>query len=224
VDVVGTSTRAATAIVEIQRARPDVLFLDIQMPGHSGFELLERLGTPHPCIVFTTAYGEYALEAFKVDSIDYLLKPITETDLARALTKVERALRGGERHADLTALLSQMRTMLGDADRLTRIASRTGGRVEFIDVADVTYFFAEDKLTFAVTRAGRYTLDLSIAELERRLPPRRWVRIHRSTLLSIDAVKALHMRFGRLLVRLKDGVDLHVARDRTADVKARLGL
>jgi DNA-binding LytR/AlgR family response regulator len=224
VDVVGASTKPAAAAGEIQRLRPDVLFLDIQMPGQTGFELLERLGTPQPCLVFTTAYAEYALDAFTVDSVDYLMKPITEAALTRALAKVERALRGGGRDRDLTALIDGMRSMLAGPDRLTRVASRTGDRVELVDVADVRYFLAEDKLTVAVTRAGRYPLDLSIADLERRLPARQWVRIHRSTLLSVDAVKALHTRFGRLLVRLKDGTELQVARDRAADVRARLGL
>jgi two-component system LytT family response regulator len=101
-----------------------------------------------------------------------------------------------------------------------------GDRVEFIDVAQVTHFYAKDKLTFAVTAVKHHALDLTIAELEQKLSPQRWVRIHRSTLLNVDAVKGLHTWFGgKLLVKLKDGrTELHVARERAAEVKAKLGI
>lgn len=93
-------------------------------------------------------------------------------------------------------------------------------------MAAVTHFYAQDKLTFAATAGKHHALDLSIAELERKLPPRNWVRIHRSTLLNVDAVKELHSWLGgKLLVRLKDGkTELQVARERAADVKTKLGL
>ena len=119
-----------------------------------------------------------------------------------------------------------MRTLLARPAEgyLARIASRTGDRVEFVDVSDVAYFYARDKLTFAVTRDKHHAVDLSITELEQRLPPRRWLRIDRATLVGVDAVKELHAWFGgRLLVRLKDGTELQVARDRAADVRALLG-
>jgi two-component system LytT family response regulator len=225
VEIAGTSGDAAAAIAEIQRLRPDVLFLDIEMPGLSGFELLQRVGAPQPPVIFTTAYERYALEAFTVDSVDYLLKPIEARELARALAKLGRLVRRAHRE-DLTEVLQRMRTLLAQPaeEHLARIASRTGDRVEFVDVSDVTYFYARDKLTFAVTSAKHHAVDLSITELEQRLPPRRWLRIHRATLVGVDAVKELHAWFGgRLLVRLKDGTELQVARDRAADVRARLG-
>jgi two-component system LytT family response regulator len=207
---------------------PDVLFLDIEMPGLSGFDVLEKLGEPQPLVVFTTAYDQYALNAFKVNSIDYLLKPVEPGELARALAKLERVLGGAEARADVGALLGQVRAMLAERqpEYLARVASRVGDRVEFIDVADVTHFYAEDKLTFAATSAKHHALDISIAELEQKLEPRRWVRIHRSTLLNVDAIKELRTWFGgKLLVRLKDGkTELHVARDRASEVKARLGV
>jgi two-component system, LytTR family, response regulator len=108
---------------------------------------------------------------------------------------------------------------------VARVGSRTGDRVEFVDVADVTHFYAKDKLTFAVTAAKHHALDFSIAELETRLPPHRWLRIHRATLLNAEFVKELFPWFGgKLIVRLKDGTELQVARDRAAVVRARLGI
>jgi two-component system, LytTR family, response regulator len=227
VDVVGSQSDPQAAIAAIRAAEPDVLFLDIEMPGLSGFKLLEKLGALQPLTVFTTAYEQYALDAFKVNSIDYLLKPIERADLARALAKVDRILRGAEARGDMAALLEQMREVLArkQPDYLVRVPSRTGSRVDVIDVAEVTHFYAKDKLVFAATAAKHYALDLAIADLEAKLDPRQWLRIHRATLVNVRAVKEVHTSFGgSVVLRLKDGrTDLTVPRDRVADVKARLG-
>jgi len=228
VEIVGTSSDPGEALDQLRRSRPDVLFLDIEMPGMSGFDLLDQLGEPQPLVVFTTAYDQYALDAFQVNSIDYLLKPIEPAQLDRALNKLDRVLVGSEARGDVNALLKKVRAMLSDRQPqyLARVASRVGDRVEFIEVAQVTHFYAKDKLTFAVAAAKHHALDLSIAELEQKLSPQDWVRIHRSTLLNVDAVKELHTWFGgKLLVKLKDGqTELQVARERAAEVKAKLGI
>jgi two-component system, LytTR family, response regulator len=228
VDISGSSGDPAQALADLERLRPDVLFLDIEMPEMSGFDLLERLGAVQPLIVFTTAYDQYALDAFKVNSIDYLLKPIESAQLDRALNKLDRILGGSEARGNVEALLKQVRDMVErrPLEHLARVASRVGERVEFVEVAEVTHFYAKDKLTFAVTAIKHHALDLTIAELEQKLDARRWVRIHRSTLLNVDAVRELYPWFGgKLLVKLKDGkTELQVARDRAADVKAKLGL
>jgi two-component system, LytTR family, response regulator len=228
VEIVGAGVNPAEVLPAIRSSAPDVLFLDIEMPGLSGFELLERLGPPQPLIVFTTAYDQYALDAFKVNSIDYLLKPIGRADLARAIAKLERVLGGTEARGDVAALLEQVRAALArsEPEYLVRVASRTGERVDFVDVADVTHFYAKDKLTFAATAVKHYALDLSIVDLEPRLDPRQWLRIHRSTLVSVNAIKEVHAWFGgKAVVRLKDGkTELQIPRERVAEVKARLGI
>jgi two-component system LytT family response regulator len=203
------------------------VFLDIEMPGLSGFDLLARIGEPPPLVVFTTAYEQYALAAFKADSIGYLVKPITQAELDRVVARLERLLQTDVARVELAPLLEQLRAVLmpSSPEHLTRVASRAAGRVEFVDVADVSYFYAKDKLTFAVTGTKHHALDLSLAELERRLPPGGWLRIHRATLLNMSAVASLHGWFGgKLLIRLKDGADLPVARERAAEVRAKLGL
>jgi two-component system LytT family response regulator len=228
VEIAGAGTDPKEALKHLRGLRPDVLFLDIEMPGMSGFDLLEKLGAPQPLVVFTTAYDRYALDAFKVNSIDYLLKPVGTAELKRALNKLERVLGGGEERGDMDSLLRQVRTILGNREReyLSRVASRVGDHVEFIEVAQVSHFYAKDKLTFAVTAAKHHPLDLTIAELETKLPPNLWVRIHRSTLLNINSVKELHTWFGgKLIVRLKDGrTDLNVARERAPEVREKLGI
>jgi len=228
VTIVGESDNPLRALKEIRKLHPDVLFLDIEMPGMSGFELLEHVGEPQPLVIFTTAYDRYALDAFKVNSIDYLLKPVNTEDLQRALNKLERILRGTEARSDLGGLLAHVRSMLvqREPEYLVRVASRVGDRVQFIDVAQVTHFYAKDKVTFAAVAGKHHIVDFSIADLETRLPPNRWVRIHRSTLLNIDAVKELHTWFaGRLRIKLKDGhTELNVARERAAAVRVKLGI
>jgi len=137
-------------------------------------------------------------------------------------------LNGAEAPGDLVAVLQQVRAALARTgpEYLVRLPSRSGERVEFVDVADVTHFYAKDKLTFAATPEKHYTLDLPITDLEPRLDPRQWLRIHRSTLVNIGAIKEVHTWFaGRAIVRLKDGkTELPIPRERVADVKAKLGL
>jgi two-component system, LytTR family, response regulator len=228
VDVAGSNTDPVKAIEELRRELPDVLFLDIHMPALSGFELLTEL-PEQPLVIFTTAYDRYALEAFRANAIDYLLKPIEPDLLERALTKAERMASRGERPADVRDLLAQIGAtlQLGKSPWLDRIASRSGDKVEPIDLRRVTHFFSRDKLTFAATLERSHVVDLTISELEQKLDPRRFIRIHRGTNLGLDHLLELHGMFGgRMLARLKDGkkTELSVSRDRVAALKDRMGL
>lgn len=232
VTIIGQETDPEMALAKLEeadvRARLDALFLDIQMPGMNGFELLARLSWQPP-VIFTTAYDEYALRAFEVNALDYLLKPIEPALLARALGKFDRLVRADrEPSGDYRHLLEQ----LAAAARApvkgfpTRIASRLGERVRFIELARVTHFLAEDKLTFAATAEGRFVIDRTIAELEAELDPNRFLRIHRAILLNTDFVDEAHAWFGgRLVIRLRDSqrTELTVARDRVRALKERLG-
>ncbi|HLG99072.1 MAG TPA: LytTR family DNA-binding domain-containing protein [Bryobacteraceae bacterium] len=229
VEIAGRSSDPEEAIPAILAAKPDVLFLDIEMPAMSGFEMLSRIH-PQPVVVFTTAYDQYALEAFGFNSIDYLLKPIEAAQLDRALDKIERIRRSAEPRPDVTELLSRVAALASPAKQPEypdRIASRIGERIEFIDLSRVTHFFASDKLTYAATAPKNYVVDATIQDLEQKLDPRKFIRIHRSTLLNVDYIHELHTWFaGRMLVRLKDEkkTELSVSRDRVKSLKDRLGL
>jgi two-component system LytT family response regulator len=230
VEIAGTSTDPVEAIEEILRTKPDVLFLDIEMPGMTGFQMLSKLD-PQPLIVFTTAYDQYALAAFGVNSVDYLLKPIEAPQLARALDKLDRMQGGTEPRPEIQQLLDRITALAAGAVAQPaypdRIASRTGERVELIELARVTHFFARDKLTYAATAAKNYVVDHTIQELEQRVDPRKFVRIHRAVLLNLDYVHELNTWFaGRMIVRLKDEkhTELTVSRDRVRPLKERLGL
>ncbi len=229
--IAGSSSDPAEALGYLNSQPVDVLFLDIQMPGMNGFELLSRL-VEQPFVIFTTAYDEYALRAFEVNSIDYLLKPVEEEQLERALNKLNR-LRPAvkpewQRNPDLPAMLKELAASLrgGQADYPRRIASRVGERISFIDLDAVTHFVAQDKLTYAVVDGRRHAVDLTVAELERRLAPTRFLRIHRSALVNVDWVHEVNSWFaGKVVLTLKDTqrTQLPVARDRVRQLKSRLG-
>jgi two-component system, LytTR family, response regulator len=218
VEIAGMSTDPVDAL---ERFNGDVLFLDIEMPGMNGFEFLQALGK-EPLVVFTTAYSRYALQAFEVNSIDYLLKPIEPQHLERALNKLDRLKAGTDPRPDLHDLLRRLTSNYPD-----RLSSRTGERVEFIDLARVSYIYAKDKLTFAATAAKDFCIDQTIVELEHKLDPKKFLRIHRSTMVNVDFVQELYTWFGgRMLLRLKDEkkTELQVARDRVKVLKERMGL
>lgn len=228
VEIVGSCSDPVQAADEIELLRPDVLFLDIQMPEVTGFDLLARLQI-QPLVIFATAYDQYALRAFEVNSVDYLLKPIEEQNLDRALTKLARIAGGESPRPDLQALLRDVRNALqpAAAQYLDRIPSRTGDRIHLIDVSRVTHFFAEEKLTFAATAEKNWVVDRTIAELEDKLDPKQFLRIHRSSIVNLEFVDELLNWFGgRMVVRLKNPkrTEITVARDRLKDLKEKLGL
>jgi two-component system LytT family response regulator len=233
VEIAGACSDPVEAVEQIRWSRPQLLFLDIHMPELTGFELLAELEQQQPLVVFTTAYDQHALEAFQVNSIDYLMKPIEPAHLERALAKAERLLAQAEAAPDLRALLAQIGAAIKPGAASTaplwmeRIASRTGDKLELVDLSRVTHFYASDKLTYAATSERSYTVDPSITELESKLDPVRFVRIHRATILNLDHLRELHTWFGgKMVARLKDSkkTELAVSRDRVRALKDRLGV
>jgi two-component system LytT family response regulator len=224
VAVAGSATEPEAALEFLRANDVDVLFLDIQMPSLTGFELLEQLERP-PIVIFTTAYDRYALDAFAVNSVDYLLKPVEAERLARALDKLERF--AGQPRPDVRTLARELAAQLSPARRLDRIASRVGERTTVIDVVRVTHFFSKDKLTFAVVNGREHVIDFTLAELDDKLDSRRFVRIHRGAIVNTAFVQELdNWVDGGVLVRLRDEkkTELNVARDRVRDLKERLGI
>ena len=225
------SSDPVDALAALSETAVDVLFLDIQMPGMTGFEMLGMMDR-QPLVVFTTAYDQYALQAFEVNSIDYLLKPIEERHLDRALDKIERLRALPVAAPDWKALLAQLAGALKQpgaglaAEYPERIASRLGDRIHILDLAKVTHFFAQEKLTYAAAEGKNHVVDHTVSDLEQKLDPHHFFRIHRSTLVNLAWVKELDAWFGgRALVRLKDAkaTELQVARERVQELKKRLG-
>jgi two-component system, LytTR family, response regulator len=230
--IAGSATNAKTALQFLASERVDVLLLDIQMPGLNGFELLDRLPT-QPMVIFTTAYDQYALKAFEVNSIDYLLKPVDPKQLDRALKKL--AQRNTTQMVDLSRQLqalasqiaAQLKAPVKTSDQLDRVYARVGDRVVFFELEQITHFCAENRLTYLAIGSQKYVVDYSLSELEEKLSDKGFARIHRATLVNLSLVDEIHRWFGgRLLLRLKDKnrTELTVSRDQVKALKDRLGL
>ena len=230
--IAGKALDPEEAVSALNMRQVDVLFLDIQMPGMNGFELLSRLSV-QPFVIFTTAYDQHALRAFETNAIDYLLKPIEPAQLERARKKLGRirpiVKPGWQQDPSLPQLLKDLTASLreGHASYPHRIASRIGERISFLPLDDVTHFLAQDKLTFAVTNGRRHCVDQTIADLEHRLDPAKFLRIHRSALVNVDWIHEVNSWFaGKIVVTLKDQqhTQLTVARDRVRTLKERMGI
>jgi two-component system LytT family response regulator len=225
VEIVGRASDPERGWKQVAAADADVLFLDIHMPGLSGFEVVERLPAG-PLVVFTTAYDQHAVQAFETNAIDYLLKPIEPARLDRTLDRVATR-RDTPGDGEIRVALERLARHLRGPEFVEHLASRVGDRVQLIAVGQVTHVVARDRTTFAVTATGEHILDVTIAELERKLDPAKFFRIHRGTLVNVSWLGELHADIGgRLLLRLRDErrTELVVARDRVRPLKQRLGL
>jgi two-component system, LytTR family, response regulator len=229
VQVVGSATDTQEALAQMTGQSVDLLFLDIEMPEQSGFAFLASLD-PRPLVVFVTAYHQYALEAFEASATDYLLKPVEQAKLERALQKAELMLGSKAPRPDPLQMLEALAAKLQQKTAPVwpaRIATRMGDKTELIDLSRVLYFLAEDKLTFAVLEGRRVVVDNTIKELEEKLNPAEFFRVHRSALVRLDQVNDLFAWFGgKTVVRLKDSAktEITVARERTQKLREQLGV
>ncbi len=218
VQIVGEAAGGIEAVDLMQRERPDLAFLDVQMPGCDGFQALSRVGAASPpAVVFVTAYDEHALKAFDVSAVDYLLKPYDDTRFYAALDRAKREIR--RRSADeVNAHLSQLLTYLQKPEvpkpaENDRIMIKSSGEILFLKADEIDYIQADgDYMKFHV--AGRnHLMRETMARLEARLDPKRFIRIHRSTMVNIDRMRKLSPSFaGEYAVVLYDGTKLKLSR------------
>ncbi|WP_338876273.1 LytTR family DNA-binding domain-containing protein [Spirosoma sp. SC4-14] len=210
--------------------QPDLLLADIELVDGQSFDIFARVAVKCP-IIFTTAYDEYALNAFQVHSVDYLLKPIDEAALRRSLAKWgEWQHRYGPVHPalDLGQLLATLRASPPPApDYRDRFLLKQGARLVPVDVADMAYFFTRERLTFVQMWDGRTMLmDYALDELGEKLNPKQFFRANRQFILSVKAVGRVHLHFnGRLKVDLNPPIeeDVFISRDRAGEFRAWLG-
>lgn len=223
IEVIGECGSGVEAVTFIRRQAPDLLFLDIQMPGMNGFEALSQVEHRRiPAIVFVTAFDHYALKAFDVHALDYLLKPFSDERFFEALrqAKSQVELREVNRLSQsLVALLGEQAAgETGAVKRksfLTRFMIKTAGRVIFISAADVDWIAADDYYIRLHVGGKSHLLRMSMNELEEKLDPQSFLRIHRSTIVNFDRVKELHQNpNGEYVVVLKNGAELKLSRNR----------
>ena len=228
VAVVGECGGGAEAVEIIRERPPDLLFLDIQMPGVDGFDVLSRIELERvPAVIFVTAYDAYALKAFEVHALDYLLKPFTDerfrAALARAKSQVELREARGLAESLRAFLLGRASAQEEEASAasgrkggyLTRFMVKTGGRVIFVNPSDVDWIEADNYYVKLHVGGRAHLLRLSLKELEGRLDPQTFWRTHRSAIINLDRVRELHQHpSGEYVVVLRDGTELKLSRAR----------
>jgi two-component system, LytTR family, response regulator len=230
--VAGECGTGPDAVAAIRALAPDLVFLDVQMPGLDGFGVLDALPPGRaPAVVFTTAYDEYAVRAFEVRALDYLVKPFARARFEEALRRARAALHdrpAGAAGADprVAALLEELRAELrAERARPERLVAREDGRIRLVPLADVAWIEAAGNHARVHTAGGgTHLLRESMAALEARLDPRRFVRVHRSAIVSVAHVRELQPWFrGDLVVLLRDGTRLTLSRTHRERLREALG-
>lgn len=198
-EISGEATDGLGAVEVIDRVKPELVFLDIQMPGGNGFEVLARISV-RPMVIFVTAYDQYALKAFEENAVDYILKPSSRERIAAA---VERVV---SRHRLVDSqLLETLREALSKRRFIQRFVVKAGDEILIIPESDVFYFKAEDKYVFVCTDGKEFIIDLTLKELELRLDPDIFCRIHKSSIVSLNKIKRITRWFhGEHIIELND--------------------
>ena len=216
VEVVGEAVDGAHTIERVRATSPDLVLLDIDMPGLDGLAAADRL--PGVAVVFTTAHAEHAVRAFELRAIDYLLKPIGAARLKEAITRVRE--RGP---APPEALAAALARLLGSREP-PRVSARKGSSVHVFDARAIGRFFAADKYTAFVHDGEEYLLEESLNALETRLGEHGFLRVHRRELVNLDRIRALHGEGASSHVELTDGTKVPVSRRSLPELRRRLGL
>jgi two-component system LytT family response regulator len=214
VAVVGEAENGEEAVEHIHVLAPDLVFLDVQMPGLDGFGVVETIGADRmPVTIFSTAYDQFALRAFDAHAIDYLLKPFDPERFRRSLDRARHQIRGRKRsdvEDRLSALLGDLR---GRKEFLDRIVVRSGGRILILRVGDIDWLEAASNYVRIHAGGRQYLLRDTMSNLEARLDPDQFVRIHRSTIVRMDRIKELEPLFqGDYVLILEDGTRLTSSR------------
>lgn len=210
IEIAGECGSGREALAEIRRLKPDLVFLDVQMPECDGFDVLELLGRDRPPgIIFVTAYDQYALRAFEAGALDYLLKPFDNARFERALGRAKERIGRG----------------MNLPPKMERLAVKSAGQVSFVKISDIDWIEAADYYACLHVKGRAHLLRRSLSDLEQELDPAAFCRIHRSTIVNLDRVGGLELNEdGEYDVRLDSGIRLALSRRYRKQVQTRLGL
>ena len=218
VEVAGEACDGDAAVESIRELKPDLVWLDIQMPGCDGFEVMRRLGSAMPVVVFVTAYDQFAIRAFDAMALDYLLKPFDQARFRRSLERARDALSS----RDAGSLSKQVAAMLAEReqDYPRRMVIKEAGRIQFVQVDTIRWIEAEGNYVKLHTPSGAPMLRCTMKAMETRLDPERFVRIHRSTIVCVHNIRQMRpLSGGDYRVELDDSTELVCSRSHVAKVK-----
>lgn len=222
IDIVGEAHNGIEAVRQIAEANPDLVFLDVQMPGLDGFGVLKALKkSPH--VVFATAYDEYAIQAFEVHAADYLLKPITRARLEEALRRVRVRVNGQAPALSVEDLMQALEAR--ERRFLTQVPVHRGRQILVLAVAEILWFEVEYRLVYAHVAGARYMTNFTLKDLEERLDPEVFFRAHKSRLVNLQHVRAIVPWFGgrfKLMMRDEASSEVELSRAQGRELRARM--
>lgn len=221
-EVIGEAESGEETIQLAERLRPDVIFLDIQMPKGDGFEVISRLQYS-PVIVFTTAYDEYAIEAFNVHALDYLLKPFSKERFGRSVELLKKNLK--DPHDYQRKLSDAVEQLESQRDHLRWVSVGKDYSYSLVSVGQIEWIKTSGRLVFIHAQGQDYQTDTTLDQFERRLDPRSFMRVHRTAIVNLEKIaNVTKWGPGNLAVVMSGGTSIQVSRKRTRDFKARIGL
>ena len=214
VEVVGTCADGPSAVETIERERPDLVFLDVQMPGMDGFEVIENLDREHvPAVVFVTAHDAHAIRAFEIHALDFLLKPFDQTRFEKALERARAQLTRDKSSTIDSRLVSLLEELRDERRYPERLIVKSSGRVFFVRAEDIDWVEASGNYVKIHTKGEAHLLRESMKNMEAKLDPKTFVRIHRSAIVNIDRIKELEpWLHGEYVVIVRDGTRLTASR------------
>jgi two-component system LytT family response regulator len=203
IEIVGEASNGAEAVSQLEKLKPDLVFLDIEMPMYNGFEVLKRLSS-QPKVIFTTAYDQYAVKAFDAESVDYLLKPIEKDRLAQAMNRLQDV-----QTATYTLYIEQLMKQLYPKKEIKSLTVKLGDRILLIKLADLVFMDAEDKYVFLNTVEGRRHLtEFTLTALEQKLPDS-FIRISKSMIINTELIKEIRKSYNGTYSMIMNDVGAH---------------
>ncbi|HZR84916.1 MAG TPA: LytTR family DNA-binding domain-containing protein [Candidatus Binatia bacterium] len=222
VQLVGEAGDGTAAIELIETQQPDLVVLDVQMPGVDGFSVLRGLKEP-PHVIFATAFDEYAIKAFEVEALDYLLKPFSQARLSEAVGRVRQRIDDGRARSDPAAIARAAEPRRAYA---LQIPVHTARKILVLSVKEILWFSVESRLVYAHVDGRAYMTNFTLRELEERLDPQVFFRAHKSRLVNLEQVKEIARWFGgryRLVMKDSQSSQVELSRVQARELRARLG-
>ena len=225
INIVGECVNGREAVEAIQNLKPDLVFLDIQMPRINGFEVVEIIGTENmPAVIFVTAYNEYAIRAFEINAVDYLLKPFDEERFEKAVDRAKREIKTQESPTEIRENLRELlKEVKNEPSYLKRIPVKSARGTTFVPTEEIDWISASGHYLELHIGNETHLIREKLSVIETKLDPQIFMRIHRSTIVNLDRIKSLHPMFnGDQLVILKNGRELNLSRNYYDKLKIHL--